>query len=132
MEKQYRAGDGPGPVSIRVEVGSPVPSVTLVYRVVPGNPNQVFATSDPVTGNVGESPIGEPAGIHDTRVVSQSTFLCSTLDPGEWQHVPNVISVHYTLEGGADGTVAFAFNPEDVFISETGKVIVVTKYIRIL
>jgi hypothetical protein len=131
MEKIYHAGEGPGPVTVAVQVGSPVPSVTLVYLVIPGNPNKVLGTSDPDTGNVATIPVGIPPSLHGTHLVCQTTLLCSTLDPDEWPQVPNVLSIHYTLDGGTEGTIAFGFDKADMYVSETGKVIVVTQEIKI-
>jgi hypothetical protein len=131
MDIDYKMGTGNGPVTIAVRVGSPVPSATLVFLSRKGAPNKKLAKSDKITCHVKRTEIGIPSDFAQSSVIIRTTLLCTVLDPDEWSHVPNVLSIQYELDGGTDGLKQGSQDPDDLYIDPSGKSIIVTKKFNI-
>ncbi len=140
MERNYNVGSDSNAITLQVNTGTAAMCYTIANQVLSGG-QKVFKADSPdgSNGAIAITNIGSGADLKNTEIVIQTIADFSALpqdvidsikqDP---HSLKNKLVIEYIFSGGATGKQHFDYDNDDFIISSDGKLVVVTKKIKMI
>jgi hypothetical protein len=130
MKRIYNTGLDSNEIEFDISVGTVGLANTIVTQRWTGGTFKVIRESDADSGNVPEFVAGTARNLRGSYVVSVTVIDFSNLPQDHWEQALKTIAIFYTLDGGFSGHQYFNYDTDDVIVSQSGKIIVITKPIE--
>jgi hypothetical protein len=131
MTRTYHLNDNGNSIFCRVNVSTPGIAFTQVTKRRQGGSFEDIASSTGASGKIPRTLIGKANLVRDCVLEITTIIDLQTVPKPQWPVVFENLVIQYTMEGGADGMQMHPCDNDDKKKSGTGKIIVVTKAIRL-
>jgi len=131
MTRTYHLNDNNSSIFIKVNVSTPGIALTQVMKRRQCGSFEDIRKSTGASGMIPRTLIGKANLVRDCVLEVTTIIDLQTIPKLQWPSAFENLVIEYTMEGGADGPQAFPCDIDDKKKSATGKIIVVTKAIRL-
>lgn len=127
MRPPYNTGLDRNQISLEVSVGTPGAAHTVANQFRAGAQRIKLAESSTNSGNIALTAIGSAQLLRSSYLVVQTIIDFDTLDPNQWEQLSPNLAIEYHLSGGFSGDQYFKPDLDEVTISQSERLVVVTK-----
>ena len=130
MRTSYNMGADTNEISLEVAAGTVGVAHSAVTQRWTGGSHEVIRESNADSGNIPKFNAGKAKDLRNSFLVVTTVVDFANIPKQNWEQAAKTLSVNYSLDGGFSGHQAFAYDSDDVVISQGGKIVVVTKIIE--
>ncbi|HNX65516.1 MAG TPA: hypothetical protein PKH02_01465 [Bacteroidales bacterium] len=130
MKRIYETGTEAADIKLNVDIGTAGTAFTSAYLARSGGQSSLIAQSKTVSGDIGETSIGDAQGVKSSYLVIRTTIDFSNMDQTEWQKQADLIFARYQIEGGYSGKQLYNHDLDDLNVAYGGKIVTITKAIE--
>lgn len=130
MKRSYNTGQDSNQIELDVSVGTVGLANSVVQQRWSGGTHKVIRESNADSGNVPEFIAGTAAELRGSYLVVTTVIDLANIPESEWEVARKKITVFYTLDGGFSGHQYFNYDTDDQVNSQGGKIVVITKPIK--
>ena len=132
MKASYETGLDSNDIYIKVNVGTPGVATTAVYLAKTGGPRIKIAESDLQSGKIKNTLAGKSSDTRGHYLLVMTVVDLGILDPVNWSAALANLAFTCELSGGLSGLAHFKHDPDDVKVSDNGKIIAISKQVNLI
>ncbi|WP_109097706.1 hypothetical protein [Aquimarina sp. AU58] len=132
MKRVYEIGNDTNQINCTVKIGTVGVAYTAVYIARSGGQWSQIKESTSSSGNIKSFLVGQAIDLRDSYLVIRTIIDFSTIDKDLWNEQKNNIVARYYLKGGLLGAQTYNHDTDDITSSSNGKIVVITKPIKLI
>jgi hypothetical protein len=132
MKTQYQVGSDDGMLYLEVTVGTPGSAQTVANQLRLGGEWTRLAESKADGGGIPATQIGQAKALRTSYLLIQTIVDFSLISPSQWSQLAEKLLIRYHLSDEISEGNVFQPDPDDVTISQHGKLLLIVKAVELV